>query len=166
MTAPISIVVALLLVLGGWFFYQSGYATPAPSQNETSSAQTSEATTLNRSGHGLTDMPKDILSMTQLQQLDLSNNALTGALPAEIRNLQNLEVLILNNNNMTGLPAELGQLTKLRVLNVADNQLTGIPNELGNLQQLDILNLSGNNISTQDLEAIRSKLPTTTQIFY
>jgi Leucine-rich repeat (LRR) protein len=65
---------------------------------------------------------------------------------------------------MTGLPAELGQLSKLRVLNASDNQLTGIPHELGNLQNLEVLDLSGNNISEQDLQIIRSRLPTSTQI--
>ena len=62
---------------------------------------------------------------------------------------------------MTGLPAELGQLSKLRVLDASNNQLTGIPHELGNLRNLQKLDLSGNNISTQDLEVIRPKLPNT-----
>ncbi|TSC86529.1 MAG: leucine-rich repeat protein [Parcubacteria group bacterium Gr01-1014_8] len=117
--------------------------------------------TLNRADEGLTSIPKEILELTYLTQLDLSHNQLEGALPAEIRHLQDLEVLDISNNKMTGLPAELGQLSKLRVLDASNNQLTGIPHELGNLRNLQKLDLSGNNISTQDLEVIRPKLPNT-----
>lgn len=119
---------------------------------------------VDESGKGLTKAPGDIFSQTSIRELDLSNNNLTGALPAEIRHLQKLEVLDISNNKMTGLPAELGQLSRLRVLNASHNQLTGLPHELGNLQQLELLDLSGNDISPQDLDIIRGKLPKSTQI--
>ena len=122
------------------------------------------ALTVNRSGQSLTKMPQDILAMTFVQQLDLSNNHLTGALPAEIRHLSNLQVLNISSNKMTSLPAELGQLSKLRILNASNNQFTGIPHELGNLQNLEVLDLSGNDISEFDLQEIRKKLPASTQI--
>lgn len=60
---------------------------------------------------------------------------------------------------MTGVPAEVGQLQKLEVLNLANNRLTGLPYELGNLKNLKTLNISGNNYSTQDLNIISEKLP-------
>ncbi len=148
-------------------------ATPVPSLNTTKNTPdvgvqekqpTDSSTAEIRSGENLTSFPKEILSMKSVTRLDLSNNKLSGALPAEIRFLQNLEVLDLSNNTMTGLPAEIGQLSRLRMLNVANNQLTGIPHELGNLQKLEILNLSGNAISEFDLNIIRERLPATTQI--
>ena len=40
----------------------------------------------------------------------MSNNQLTGAIPAELGNLANLESLSLSLNQLTGgIPAELGQ---------------------------------------------------------
>ncbi|MBI5456624.1 leucine-rich repeat domain-containing protein [Candidatus Kaiserbacteria bacterium] len=162
-----TVIVAFLIALGAAYYY--GSERPSQSQEKTNeeSSQTPQMlalTAVNRSGQGLSEMPKEILSMTQVQELDLSNNNLTGALPAEIRHLSSLEVLNISNNKMTGLPAELGQLSKLRVLNAANNQLTGIPHELGNLQSLEILDLSGNDISAQDLDVIRKNLPQSTQI--
>lgn len=124
----------------------------------------SSLTSLNRSNQGLTALPSGILSMTDLEQLDISGNRLTGALPAEIRFMAKLQVLDMSDNQMTGLPAELGQLSQLRVLDASNNNLTGIPHELGNLQNLEVLDLSDNNISMQDLEAIRAKLPKETEI--
>lgn len=65
---------------------------------------------------------------------------------------------------MTGVPAEIGQLQKLEILNLSNNNLTGLPNELVNLKNLKTLNLSGNEYSTHDLDIIRNGLPSTTNI--
>ncbi|MEW6610707.1 MAG: leucine-rich repeat domain-containing protein [Patescibacteria group bacterium] len=116
---------------------------------------------LDLSNRNLDKVPMDIFNRTNLVELDVSGNNLTGALPAEIRKLQNLKVLKANNNNMTGVPAEIGQLRKLEVLDLSNNQLTGLPYELGNLKNLKTFNLSGNNYSTLDLERIREDLPNT-----
>lgn len=156
-----------LLVLVAVLFGVYTYAPPSLTERLSRDAGDSSAfvgTSARRSGQNLTKFPSDILSMTNLQSLDISHNALTGAMPAEIRHLQDLEVLDASYNRMTGLPAELGQLKKLRVLNVSHNQLTGLPYELGNLSNLEILDLSGNPVSQQDLDTIRSRLPSSTRI--
>jgi len=114
---------------------------------------------LDLSGRGLAKVPADVFSKTYLEELDLSGNQLTGAMPAEIRFLQNLRILNLSGNRMTGVPAEVGQLSKLEVLDLANNQLTGLPYELGNLKNLKVLRLSGNDYSKQDLEVIKKGLP-------
>ena len=62
---------------------------------------------------------------------------------------------------MTGVPAEIGQLEKLEVLDLSNNNLTGLPNELGNLKNLRVLNLAGNKYSEMDLKTIRQSLPQT-----
>ncbi len=119
---------------------------------------------LNLSGQGLTKAPNYIFARTDIEELNLSNNALDGSLQAEVRNLQNLKVLNLSNNKFTGVPAEVGQLKNLEVLNLSNNQLTGLPYELGNLSKLRLLDVSGNAYSEADLAKIRQSLPSSTVV--
>jgi Leucine-rich repeat (LRR) protein len=119
---------------------------------------------LDLSNNGLTSLSQSIFNQTNLEELNVSHNFLTGAMPAEIRKLQNLKILNASYNQMTGVPAEVGQLQKLETLDLSYNQLTGLPNELGNLQNLKTLNLTGNQYSQQDLDYIRNKLPATVNI--
>ena len=165
------ILVTLLILAGlgiGVYTYNaqnSGKADgPSTDVSTPSSTNTAGLISADYSNKGLTKFPADVLSKTRTQALDLSHNALTGAMPAEIRFLQDLEVLNVSYNDMTGLPAELGQLKKLRILNVSNNRLTGIPRELGDLGNLQVLDLSGNDISQQDLDVIRARLPSSTRI--
>ena len=161
----IALLALAAIAFGVYSYTAQNAAEPSPSAGTTNTqGNTSGLVSVDRSNNNLTKFPSDILSMTSLQALDLSHNALTGAMPAEIRHLQDLEVLNVSYNSMTGLPAELGQLKKLRVLNVSHNQLTGIPHELGDFSSLQTLDLSGNNISQQDLDIIRARLPSSTQI--
>ena len=116
-------------------------------------------------GRGLEQVPQEYFTYTETVSLNLSHNKLSGALPAEIRHLAALEELDLSHNDFTGVPAEVGQLAALRVLNLSHNQLTGLPHELGLLEQLELLDLRGNpEYSREDLEIIRSSLPSTTVI--
>ena len=70
-----------------------------------------------------------------LTWLDLSWNALTGAVPTEMGLLTNLEWLYLERSNLSGpIPTEFGSLTNLRELSLYGMQLTGtIPTEFGKL---------------------------------
>lgn len=115
--------------------------------------------TVDISSQELTELPQDILKQTQIEELDISNNEMTGSLPSEIGKLKNLKILNASNNQFTGIPAEIGQLEKLEILDFSNNKLTGLPLELGNLSNLQTLDLSGNNVSTFDLEKIQSSLP-------
>ena len=100
-----------------------------------------------------------VFDKTNLTELNVSYNQLTGALPSQIGKLKNLKILNASNNQMTGVPAEVGQLNNLEILDLSNNQLTGLPNELANLKKLKTLNLSGNQYSEQDLNNIRNSLP-------
>ena len=154
-------ILAAVVLLGTSCVDQSQNLNQTPNTN-VPGIQT--GTRLDLSNQGLAELPKSVLQRTDITELDISNNKLTGALPAEIRLLTNLKILNASNNNMTGVPAEIGQLQNLEVLDLANNKLTGLPNELGNLKNLKTLNLSGNNYSVQDLDGIRAKLPLTVNI--
>ena len=86
--------------------------------------------------------------MSNLKQLLLKQNQLSGDLPVEIANLTNLFALDLEDNDLTGeIPPQLGKLTGLEYLKLAMNRLTGeIPAELGNLSNLRELALFTNRI--------------------
>ena len=86
---------------------------------------------------------------TNLSQLYLWGNELTGAIPSELGNLTNLTVLRLQLNQLTGtIPSELGKLTKLDELYLGGNRLSGtIPSELGRLFYLTGLALWGNELN-------------------
>lgn len=119
---------------------------------------------LDLSNQGLDKLPSYVTNLSNLEELNISNNNITGALPSQMQNLRKLRVLNVSNNLMTGVPAEIGQLQNLEVLDLSNNQLTGLPNELANLKKLKIFNLSGNNYSQMDLEVIKKGLPSGVQI--
>eukprot|EP00245_Coleochaete_scutata_P015281 TRINITY_DN6749_c0_g1_i15.p1 TRINITY_DN6749_c0_g1~~TRINITY_DN6749_c0_g1_i15.p1 ORF type:complete len:141 (+),score=10.90 TRINITY_DN6749_c0_g1_i15:35-457(+) len=71
-------------------------------------------------------------------RLDLSGNSLTGSIPESLGteslgSLTNLSQLYLYSNNLTGsIPNSLGALSNLDVLLLNENKLSGsIPNSLG-----------------------------------
>lgn len=119
---------------------------------------------LDLSEQGLTKVPEYVFGRLDIESLDLSNNNLTGALQAEIRNLQNLKSLDLSGNKFTGVPAEVGQLKNLERLDLSNNLLTGLPYELGNLANLKVLDISGNHYSEADLATIKKTLPASVTI--
>ncbi|MEO6287405.1 MAG: T9SS type A sorting domain-containing protein [Dyadobacter sp.] len=87
----------------------------------------------------------------RVTELDLSNNSISGYLPAEIGGLSELKSLktkfdqdIAIPDGLLGgaIPAQLGNLTKLEHLDLSGNHFTGsIPSSIGNLFQLSYLDL-------------------------
>ena len=82
----------------------------------------------------------------QVTRLSLYNNDLSGQIPPELGQLENLKGLWLYNNKLSGqIPPELGQLQNLIGLRLWDNDLSGqIPVELSKLTNLEYLGLEGN----------------------
>ena len=100
--------------------------------------------------HGLSGpIPPEIGDLDNLSHLELGTNNLSGPIPEGILRLTNLDTLDLGDNSLTGpIPPALGDLTGLKFLSLAVNELTGpIPPELGNLPDLELLQLGWNNLS-------------------
>ena len=91
----------------------------------------------------LTQIPKELGVLPDLQFLDMSNNRLTQ-LSQELGQLTNLLYLYLGCNQLTQLPKEIGQLTDLRSLYLNYNQLTELPKEMSHLTNLETLNIAEN----------------------
>ena len=100
--------------------------------------------------NGLTGaIPAQLGQLTELEFLSLPGNSLTGAIPPELGGLAELEALYLHFNGLSGaIPAELGNLTELEILYLYRNNLSGaIPPELGDLAELEALYLYDNSLS-------------------
>lgn len=86
----------------------------------------------------------------QIIRIDLDENNLTGFIPLEIGDFENLEDLFLKGNNLSdSIPSSIGKLISITSLQLTSNQLLGpIPSEIGNLVQLADLRLDDNVLSS------------------
>ena len=94
-------------------------------------------------------IPVEIAQLNNLKGLDLSGNQLTGSVPPGFGELQKLALLRLASNRLSGpISPELGQLRNLTDLNLGHNLLTGfIPPEFALLQKLGSLVLHNNQLT-------------------
>ncbi|KAL5713345.1 non-specific serine/threonine protein kinase [Ranunculus cassubicifolius] len=95
-------------------------------------------------------LPESISNLSiKLTRLNAMGNRISGIIPEDIRNLINIESILLQENSLTGnIPLEIGNLPKLVEINLQGNLFSGqIPLTLGNLTQLTILNLGDNSLS-------------------
>uniref|UniRef100_A0A8C8DLB3 Ras suppressor protein 1 n=1 Tax=Oryzias sinensis TaxID=183150 RepID=A0A8C8DLB3_9TELE len=79
-----------------------------------------------------------------------SHNKIT-AVPANISELKNLEVLNMFNNQIEELPTQISSLQKLKHLNLGMNRLSGLPRGFGSLPALEVLDLTYNNLNQGSL---------------
>jgi Leucine-rich repeat (LRR) protein len=95
------------------------------------------------SNHLTGALPTEIFSLTSLTELSLSHNMLTGPIPTLVGLLNNLERLQLFGNGLSGsLPTELGKLVKAIQVDLSENAFTGsLPTELEKLTSLKSLYL-------------------------
>ena len=94
-------------------------------------------------------IPPELGNLNNLERLNLTRNQLTGDIPPELSLLTNLQLLALGGNQLTGpIPTWLVNITNLEELYLWGNQFTGaIPPELGNLPGLVKLGLSRNQLT-------------------
>ena len=106
----------------------------------------------NRSDNWLSDEPLNRwygvgTAAGRVTELHLGDNGLRGEIPPEIGNLTQLRELWLGNNNITGdeIPTEISGLKRLVILDFGVNEIRGtIPKWLGDLGQLHELHLDNN----------------------
>lgn len=88
-------------------------------------------------------MATALQSPDSVYKLDLSRKKLK-ALPEEIKNFRNLQILNISHNDLKELPAWIGDLTSLQSLDVSNNKLKEIPASIGRLTNLVYLGLNRN----------------------
>ncbi len=95
------------------------------------------------------EMPAVLGRLTDLEWLSLWGNQLQGEIPPTIGSLDNVHTLSLWANQLHGsIPAELGDMASLEWVALGINELTGeIPPELGNLTTLTHMDFTLNQLS-------------------
>ena len=94
-------------------------------------------------------LPAEMVNLTEIRQLNFSNNAIAGNLPDSWSALVKLEDLRLIGDQITGsLPDSWSAMVNLKVLLLGLNQLSGtLPSSWSSLQNLYTLILSFNNLT-------------------
>ena len=96
-------------------------------------------------GNRISSLPKELLELPCLEELDLSSNKFT-TIPPEIKELKQLKRLNISFMRLKQLPDELMELPNLTALNISQNELNGLPEHIGKLKKLEKLNASDNKI--------------------
>ena len=104
-----------------------------------------QITSLNLSGKGLLEIPKEVFECTNLRKLNLSSNEISR-IPLNIQKLRKLEVLDIANNKLSQLQSGIFKLKKLKRLVLANNDIKSIPTQISNLLELEVLMLQNNKI--------------------
>ncbi|KAL7595948.1 hypothetical protein Lser_V15G29331 [Lactuca serriola] len=97
-------------------------------------------------------------NMKLLRSIDLSSNNLTGEIPCQITNLDELIALNLSKNALLGkIPWKIGQMKNLLTLDLSRNKFSGeIPLSMSQMTWLNYLDVSDNSLS--------GRIPSSTQL--
>ncbi|KAJ8647492.1 hypothetical protein MRB53_000515 [Persea americana] len=133
--------------LQGLAFFQNHFVGPFPNSIANLSTQLSELTMGENQLTG--SICAGIENLVNLRALSMNDNLLSGEIPVALGKLRNLQQLLLSTNRLSGeIPASIGNMTELLELDLHENNLEGsIPPSLGNCLKLNILIISQNNLS-------------------
>ncbi|KAF3783358.1 Receptor-like protein 12 [Nymphaea thermarum] len=96
------------------------------------------------------EVPASLCNFTSLSSLDLSNNKLSGAIPDCLFKFTSLVDVKLQNNQLQGQIPELSNCARnrLSIFDLSDNMLEGdIPTSLGCSKDVEFINLGYNKVS-------------------
>jgi Leucine-rich repeat (LRR) protein len=106
--------------------------------------------------NGFVSYPIELSNLTNLTELNLSNNSIV--LLDGIGQLVSLVWLVLDNNEITYIPHEVGNLTKLKHISLKFNSITkkiddqqSISSELFTHTSTEEINLEGNQLKREDV---------------
>jgi hypothetical protein len=94
----------------------------------------------------LTHIPAEVFELEQLEVLILRNNRLS-AIPDAIARLRNLTELSLSGNQLSTVSDSIGKLGNLTLLNLNSNRLTDVPDAIVKLRNLTYMDLSDNQLT-------------------
>ncbi|XP_057797648.1 probable LRR receptor-like serine/threonine-protein kinase RFK1 isoform X2 [Salvia miltiorrhiza] len=94
------------------------------------------------------EIPKGLGNLTTLTYLNLEVNNFSGTISSDLGKLINLRTLILSSNQLTGhLPASFAALTNLNDFRINDNSLSGrIPDFIQNWKQIQRLEMQSSGL--------------------
>lgn len=119
---------------------------------------------LDLSGNRIKVIPPEIAQLKKLQKLDLSKNRIE-TLPPQFGELENLWSLVISQNYITELPKEFANLQELKYLDMWSNEIDEFPDEMRKMKKLAWIDLRTINIWDEKQEAIKELLPNATIYF-
>ncbi|HEY6437706.1 MAG TPA: leucine-rich repeat domain-containing protein [Ignavibacteriaceae bacterium] len=102
---------------------------------------------LNLYGCAFTDIPKELTSFTNLEELDLTGNNMSKSDFSLLKNLKTLKSLNLTECKLSRFPLAVLYLPNLETLNIWNNKISNIPDELYDMTSLKDLIIGNNNLT-------------------
>lgn len=94
-------------------------------------------------------LPKGLIKCKKLKRINISKSNLSGSFPPVLANLDSLETIMLDGNKLNGtFPQEIIRLSNLKDFLLSENNIEGsLPENIGNLEKLERLILFGNQLT-------------------
>ncbi|NQY08261.1 MAG: leucine-rich repeat domain-containing protein [Flavobacteriales bacterium] len=99
----------------------------------------------------LTKLPEKIFRLTNLNELDISNNRFVD-FPAGLERFEYLQILDIERNKIDRIEPDLSLLVNLIELKMGQNKFTTLPRSMGQMRKLEILSVWGTPISDIPVE--------------